>query len=223
MKGIVALLVFLSSNLMMAQTVVHDAEAKARLLGRHDFSLQWISWEHFGYADVIEKEGTLSIRGEQRGVSGEGKDDFVTINGTITEVGKRSFVFRGEIVTRVYHIAEGKPCRRSGIMRFKATGKRKYWRMQSIDNPCDGVADYVDLFYRIKRYALTVEPVPGDARIRVMNIKPLYKRGMMLAEGRYKLEVSKAGYQTRTLWVDLDAKTRTFRVVLSPLANKWVD
>jgi hypothetical protein len=33
-------------------------------------------------------------------------------------------------------------------MTFKITGKRKYWRMQQFDNPCDEAADYVDIYFR---------------------------------------------------------------------------
>jgi hypothetical protein len=37
---------------------------------------------------------------------------------------------------------------RSGTFHFKATGKRRYWRMQEMDNPCDSVTDYVDVYFR---------------------------------------------------------------------------
>ena len=37
---------------------------------------------------------------------------------------------------------------RDGAFTFLKKGKRKYWRMQSIDNPCDLAADYVDLYLR---------------------------------------------------------------------------
>ena len=53
----------------------------------------------------------------------------------------------GEIITRVHHINEGMPCERSGTFEFHAKGQRQYWRMQQIDNPCDRVADYIDVYF----------------------------------------------------------------------------
>jgi hypothetical protein len=37
---------------------------------------------------------------------------------------------------------------RQGDFTFKVTGKRKYWRMQEMDNPCDEATDYVDIYYK---------------------------------------------------------------------------
>ena len=56
--------------------------------------------------------------------------------------------FDGKVITQVTHINGGKPCERTSEMTFRITGKRKYWRLQQIDNPCDGVADYVDIYFR---------------------------------------------------------------------------
>jgi hypothetical protein len=52
------------------------------------------------------------------------------------------------VTTQISHINEGKPCERTGILNFRITGKRKYWRLQQIDNPCDQAADYVDIYFR---------------------------------------------------------------------------
>ena len=49
---------------------------------------------------------------------------------------------------KISHINGGKPCAREGAMTFKITGKRRYWRLQEMNNPCDGVTDYVDIFFR---------------------------------------------------------------------------
>ncbi|MBK7706388.1 MAG: hypothetical protein IPJ30_11550 [Acidobacteria bacterium] len=127
------------------KTVVNDAKAKTMLLGKHKLSLQWISWDYFGTATVTNKGGVLYLKGEQKG---RGNNDFVRINGVIKEVNAKSFVFDGTVVTQVSTINNGEPCTRDGEMTFRITGKRKYWRLQDIDNPCDEVADYVDLFFR---------------------------------------------------------------------------
>ena len=52
---------------------------------------------------------------------------------------------------------------------------------------------------------LFVNPTPDDARIRVLNIGPKYRRGMELKEGRYHIEVSHPGYATRKKWVNVRA------------------
>jgi hypothetical protein len=127
------------------KVVVNDMAAKQSLLGVHRFSLQWISWNYFGKATVTEKNGSLFIKGEQRG---RGNDDYVTMDGVITRVDAKEFTFDGEIITRVSHINKGEPCKRTGEMTFRATGNRRYWRLQQIDNPCDQAADYVDIFFR---------------------------------------------------------------------------
>jgi hypothetical protein len=125
------------------KTVVTDAKAKALLLGRHMLSMQWVSWDRFGHAVVTEKDGTLFITGEQR-LDG----DYVTIEGTILRVDAKEFAFEGKIVTRVSHINNGDACVRDGRFTFAVTQNRKYWRLQQMDNPCDPVADYVDVYFR---------------------------------------------------------------------------
>lgn len=127
------------------KTVVNDAKARTMLLGRHKLSLQWISWDYFGAANVTNRGGVLYLKGEQKQ---RGGTDFVRINGKITEINAKSFVFDGRVVTQVSHINGGQPCERTGEMTFKITGSRKYWRLMEMDNPCEGVTDYVDIFFR---------------------------------------------------------------------------
>ncbi|MBB1282534.1 MULTISPECIES: PEGA domain-containing protein [unclassified Pseudoalteromonas] len=55
--------------------------------------------------------------------------------------------------------------------------------------------------------SLTVITNPADARVRIMNINPVYKAGIELKEGKYDIEVSKAGYLTYRKWVSVDKKT----------------
>ena len=127
------------------KTIVSDMTAKQMLLGEHRFSLQWISWDYFGKATVTEKNGSLFIKGEQRG---RGNDDYVTLDGRVTRLDAREFTFVGDIITRVSHINKGEPCKRSGEMTFRITGNRRYWRLQQMTNPCDDAADYVDIYFR---------------------------------------------------------------------------
>ena len=127
-----------------ARTVVNDQQAKQQLLGLHRLSLQWVSWDQFGEANVVESDGVLRITGEQAR-----DDDYVRMDGTIMQVDAKSFIFNGRIVTRVSHINEGQPCTRQGEMTFRMIGARKYWRLKEMENPCDRpVVDYVDIFLR---------------------------------------------------------------------------
>lgn len=127
-----------------------DAAARARLVGDHMLTLQWLGWGDLTDAGrlVVEDAGdSLPMRGEQRG-TGENADDYVRIDGRIVSATRDGFVFEGEILTRVHHIANGTECKRNGTFTFKATGKRKYWRLQEMQNPCDSATDYVDVYFR---------------------------------------------------------------------------
>ena len=129
------------------KTDVNNSSAARMLLGRHKLSLQWVSWNYFGVATVTNSRGVYSLKGEQKG-RGQTKSDFVTIDGTITSIDEKEFAFNGRIVTQVSHINGGKPCGRDGEFTFKITGNRRYWRLQQMDNPCDPVTDYVDIYFR---------------------------------------------------------------------------
>ncbi len=127
-----------------AQTKTTNTTTKAKLLGKHKLSLQWISWDYFGTATVTEKNGTLFVKGEQQ----SRKDtDFVKMEGTITAIEAKSFTFIGTIITQVSYINGGKPCQREGEMTFAITGKRKYWRLQQMQSPCGTETDYVDIYF----------------------------------------------------------------------------
>jgi hypothetical protein len=127
------------------KTIVKDAGAKQMLLGKHLFSLQWISWDYFGTATITDKKGILYLKGEQKQRGGR---DFVKIEGRIVSIEKKEFVFDGTIVTQISHINNGEPCMRTGEMTFAITKNRKYWRLQEMTNPCEEVFDYVDIYFR---------------------------------------------------------------------------
>jgi hypothetical protein len=144
---IIALVALNVSAFGQQRTVVKDANAKRMLLGRHLVSLQWISWDYFGRANVTERKGVLYLKGEQKG-RGESSADYLKIDGVITRVDAKEFKFDGKITVRVSHINSNAPCERTGEMTFRVTGKRKYWRLMEMDNPCEGVTDYVDIYFR---------------------------------------------------------------------------
>jgi hypothetical protein len=129
------------------RTTINDAAAAKMLLGRHMLSLQWISWEYFGTATVTSTRGIYRITGQQRG-RGESKGDYLRIDGVITSIDAREFKFSGKIEMRISHINNGEPCIRDGEFTFAITGKRRYWRMREMENPCDTATDYVDIYFR---------------------------------------------------------------------------
>lgn len=127
-----------------------DAAARARLVGEHLITLQWLGFGDLsgaGRATVSDAGDHLALRGEQRG-SGENAGDYLRIDGRIVSASRDGFVFEGEILTRVHHIADGAECRREGRFTFLTRAGRRYWRLQEMDNPCDGVTDYVDVYFR---------------------------------------------------------------------------
>ena len=140
---IFSIAVFGAASFAQNKTVINDTKARNMLLGRHLFSLQWISWDRFGAATVTNRNGVLRLKGEQRKGA-----DFVKIDGVITSIDANEFKFDGTITTQISHIANGAPCERNGEMTFAITGKRKYWRLQEMQNPCDDVVDYVDVYFR---------------------------------------------------------------------------
>ncbi|QQL44013.1 hypothetical protein [Sulfuriroseicoccus oceanibius] len=136
-------------------TVVAHKEAARALEGKRPMALQWISWDHFGVAEVRNINKTYWISGRQQSrING----DFLKINGRISQIDATGFTFVGDITTKVYHINDGKPFTRSGPQRFLANTRRGYWRLANMNNPF-GVTDYVDIFFNIN----TARQRPADA------------------------------------------------------------
>ena len=139
------LLTFGTSVFAQEKTQINDVKAKNMLLGRHSLSLQWISWDYFGSATVTNRRGVFYLKGKQK----SRKDsDFVELDGVITEINEENFIFNGTVTMQISHINNGQPCERTGEMTFAITGKRKYWRLQEMDSPCDTTTDYVDIYFR---------------------------------------------------------------------------
>ncbi len=117
-----------------------------RVIGRHMLSLQWISWDYFGYCDIKRNsEGVLECKGEQ--LSKE-NDDYLRIDGTIEIVDALHLKFTGTIVSKIYHINNGQPCVREGTFDFQSYEGRRYWRLMQKINPCDECTDYVDIYFK---------------------------------------------------------------------------
>ncbi len=52
-------------------------------------------------------------------------------------------------------------------------------------------------------YRLTVNATPRDSTIKIMNIGPKYRPGIMLKPGQYEIQVSRPNYDTKTQWVEI--------------------
>ncbi|MGN7613542.1 hypothetical protein ACQZV8_15825 [Magnetococcales bacterium HHB-1] len=63
---------------------------------------------------------------------------------------------------------------------------------------------------------LTVDVVPRDSRVRILNIVPPYRAGMLLKPGRYHIEVTRKGYRKVRRWVELTDFDLIVPVVLMP-------
>jgi hypothetical protein len=132
--------------LLFAFTLPGTAQVKPLRVGQHFFTIQWIEFNKVKPGTVMIKplgDDEYSIEGEQRDKL---KNDYVTIKGTFLAKG-RELKFNGKIVSRISHINNGQPCESTGLTIFKASGTRKYWRLQQMLN-CDGVTtDYIDIFF----------------------------------------------------------------------------
>jgi hypothetical protein len=116
---------------------------RAALLGEHRLSLQWISWEKFGTATVVNNDGVLILKGSQHV-----GDEYLTVEGSVTSIEPRKFTMHGVIVTKIDSINNGQPCKRSGDMTFAIMDAQKYWRLQQMNNPCAAATDHVDIYLR---------------------------------------------------------------------------
>lgn len=124
-------------------TVVDDPAALQRLRRNTGITLQWISFEtaQRGHVRVTERHGRVHLSGRQAGRGGA----LIDVEGDVLAIGSRSFTFRG--VIRIENAPDpGRECVRDGTYEFRATGRRRYWRLQNIE-ACDGLADYVDIYF----------------------------------------------------------------------------
>jgi hypothetical protein len=126
------------------RTIVNDRTALGRLRRNSGITLQWISFDYARRGHVVAQMngGLLHLNGSQAAPNGQGR---VTLDGDVIRVNPRSFFFRGRIVITDAP-DRGRNCVRDGTYEFRVTGTRRYWRLQDFE-ACDGLADYVDIYY----------------------------------------------------------------------------
>lgn len=125
-----------------APTNIVDPAALERLRHNSGLTLQWIDWDHRGRLRVSEAGGRIHLSGEQHARRGGGR---LALDGDVVEIGPRGFTFQGRVA-----IADtpdpGRNCIRDGRYEFRITGRRRYWRLQQMEQ-CDGLTDYVDIYF----------------------------------------------------------------------------
>jgi serine/threonine-protein kinase PpkA len=65
-------------------------------------------------------------------------------------------------------------------------------------------------------YALLIKTKPEGSRIRLLNVPNKYKDGVELISGRYRAEISKTGFKTKTEWIEIKKEPLTIAFELEP-------
>ena len=65
-----------------------------------------------------------------------------------------------------------------------------------------------------KTYRLTIQADPSDARVRLLRTKTVYKAGVALPPGNYTIEISRTGYESKSVTVQIAENDQTVPVVL---------
>jgi hypothetical protein len=122
--------------------ITSPADAR-RLLRNKGLTLQWIDWSRNRRGSVAVARGPLwSLRGSQAQPGGAGR---VVLDGAITEIGRGFFTFRGTI--RIADAPDaGRSCEKTKDWHFAVTQNRPYYRLREFEW-CDGLTDYVDIYF----------------------------------------------------------------------------
>lgn len=124
----------------VTKTEIKSQTAYERLMNNSGVSVQWLWSAERGHLNAKDVNDVVRIDGTQANFEGTLK-----INGEIVSIDKDRFTFRGTILI-LDAPDKGRRCERTGDYEFRATGKRKYWRLQQMES-CDRLTDYVDIYY----------------------------------------------------------------------------
>jgi hypothetical protein len=123
-------------------TRIHDRPAAERLLHNKGVTLQWLDWNTRGTAHVFREGRRLRMRAAQAQAGGPGR---LFVDGTVTEIGRDWFTFRGTI--RITDTPDlGRKCEATKDWRFAITQNRRYYRLREFEW-CDGLTDYIDIYF----------------------------------------------------------------------------
>lgn len=117
-----------------------DRDALTRLLANKGLTLQWLSWDQRGTANVRWQGERLLLTGAQSKDGGR-----LFLDGVVEEVGRDHFTFRGTI--RIDGTPDaGRRCEATKSWHFAITQNRPYWRLREFEW-CDGLTDYIDIYF----------------------------------------------------------------------------
>ncbi|MES2823638.1 MAG: bifunctional serine/threonine-protein kinase/formylglycine-generating enzyme family protein [Pseudomonadota bacterium] len=68
---------------------------------------------------------------------------------------------------------------------------------------------------QITTYALTIKVQPEKAQIKLLNLVEKYKDGIELLPGRYHVQISKTGYETKREWIEIKNQSKEFNYILT--------
>lgn len=122
------------------KTEIKSQAAYERLLHNSGISVQWLWTDARGKLNAVDDNDVVRLEGGHTNENGS-----VTIKGQVLSISADRFMFRGTILI-VDAPDKGRRCERTGDYEFRATGKRKYWRLQQME-ACGGLTDYVDIYY----------------------------------------------------------------------------
>ncbi len=124
----------------VTKTDIRNQAAYERLMNNSGVTVQWLWSADRGQLSAKDVNDVVRIDGTQANFEGTLK-----INGEIVSIDSDRFVFRGTILI-LDAPEKGRRCERTGDYEFRATGKRKYWRLQQMES-CGRLTDYVDIYY----------------------------------------------------------------------------
>lgn len=83
--------------------------------------------------------------------------------------------------------------------------------------PSDNTSPAETIDPSIPLYPLTIKTDPPADRIRILNIRPVYREGIQLEKGQYRIEARKRGYHTLHHTIYLTDKQAVFNYTLHPI------
>jgi len=106
-------------------------------------------------------------------------------------------------------------------MRIEKEGYEPYRKLIRLERG-RSMSLYVELnAVRPRKGRLFVDTEPSDARVRILNIGPVFFQGMELDSGRYHVEVSARHHQAEKMWIELSTgEDKNISIRLNPVITE---
>ena len=114
-----------------------------------------------GEVAVTRQGGLWQVKGRIDSVAPGTEGDWASIDGVVEKIAPGLVQVRGEVAFRVAKAAPT-PCKVSGLLNFKRSGKSEVWRLAEGDNPCDGMREGFDLV--MQKAPAEKKPVPAQQK-----------------------------------------------------------